>query len=875
MSQTRRSFLNHTAVAGAATAASSSLFAKTVARALAIPANNVTGTIADVAHIVIFMQENRSFDSYYGTLPGVRGFSDPRAVPLPTGQPVFVQPNGTGTLLPYHFDVKNTNAVHVGLDHSWKGSETTWKDWNAWVAKKSVHTMGYFDRADVPYYHALADAFTVCDAYHCSIFGPTDPNRFYLLAGQSNLVLTGISDSRLYNVAGGVYNADIAVDNPSAVGQAYQSYAEVLQANGVDWKVFQEWDNYGDNYLQYFRNFRVDSSGARLTPASPLYQRGRTVASGSTQANAAGTTGQFLLDDFAAAVRAGTLPQVCYIVAPFEYCEHPDATPNAGENFAARLLDALVANPAVWAKTALFINYDENDGFFDHMPPVVPPESTRRGRSTLAAGTAGELYTGNVPVGLGPRVPMTVISPWSKGGRVCSQLFDHTSVIRFVEEWLVARGASRAAATCPNISPWRRAVCGDLTSAFNFASPNAAWPASVPTAAAYPKTAGSKDALPPAVQVMPVQEAVTTAAPRPAAPLPYRLDAIGAGPGTGKQFALGFGNTGTATAAFRVYSTLRTDGPWHYTVEPGKRIDNEVWNWSGGAWYLAVHSHNGFLREFQGSFAGAGRVAQVALVENAAGHAVQVVFRNAGTTALNFRLADATYGDRSVLSIAVPAGQSVTQSKSVDGSFGWYDLVATLDGDGAFKVRLAGHLEGAGLDFTDPVLNGLAKSTWVVPPTLAPAPPPPPVTFAADTTQVRVGTGPLLTWAGLAASATNWIGVYLVGQTPGTNSSLKWNYIATASGSETIAGLGVGNYFIGLFLDDGYTEAAPRLSLKVSAAGDVTANGTIDAADATALRGEIGLCKGQAGYNALGDLDGDHCVTQADYRAWTKLFSGQ
>ena len=870
----RRSFLTGAAAGAAAMASSSSSFASTLARALSIPANNVTGTIADVEHIVIFMQENRSFDHYYGTLPGVRGFSDPRAIPLPSGQPVFVQPNGASTLLPYHFDVRNTNALHVGGDHSWKGSETTWKDWNAWVAKKTVHTMGYFSRADVPYYHALADAFTVCDAYHCSIFGPTDPNRFYLFSGESGLVVTGIVDGNLYNVTNGTYNADIQNDNPAAAGVTYQSYAEVLQANGVNWKVFQEWDNYGDNYLQYFKNFRTDANGVRLTPASPLYQRGRAIASESTPANAAGTTGQFLIDDFAAAVLNNTLPQVSYIVAPFEYCEHPDATPNAGENFTARLLDALVANPAVWAKTALIINYDENDGFFDHMPPVIPPESTNRGRSTIAAGTQGELYQG-VPIGLGPRVPVTVVSPWSKGGRVCSQLFDHTSVIRFMEEWLVARGFARSAVTCPNISPWRRAVCGDMTSAFNFAAPNATWPASVPSSAVYFKSTGTADALPPSVQVVPTQEAVTTGAPRPAAPLPYRITADGAGPGTGKQFTLGFGNTGTATAAFIVYSTLRTDGPWHYTVEPGKRIDGETWNWSGNNWYLAVHSHNGFMREFQGSFAAAGRFAQIGLVEDAAGHDVQVTFKNSGTTTCNFKLVDATYGDRTVLSISVPAGQTRTQAHPVDGSAGWYDLVVTLDGDTAFKVRLAGHLEGAGLDFTDPVLNGLAQSAWVTPPLLPPPPPPPAVTFTQDTTQVRAGTGPLLTWAGLTPSATNWIGVYLVGQTPGVQSSLKWNYITTASGSETMSGLPVGNYFIGLFLNDGYSEAAPRLALKVLAAGDVNADGAIDAADATALRGAIGTCKGQPGYVPLADLDGDNCITQADYRAWTKIFTGQ
>lgn len=811
---TRRTFLTQAAAAGAASVAGGPAFAQTLARALAVPAHHATGTIADVEHIVIFMQENRSFDSYFGTLPGVRGFSDPRAIPLPTGQPVFAQPGGSGTVLPYHFDVKNTNALNVGLDHSWKGSETVWKDWNAWTARKSVRTMGYFDRGDVPYYHALADAFTVCDAYHCSIFGPTDPNRFYMLAGTSGGVVTGIVDSRLYNVSNGIYNADIANDNPAATGVTYRSYAEVLQAAGVDWKVYQEWDNYGDNYLQYFKNFRTDASGQPLTPDSPLYQRGRAMSPGSTAANAVGTTGQFLIDDFAAAVRAGKLPQVSYITAPFEYCEHPDATPNGGENFTARLLEALVANPAVWARTALIITYDENDGFFDHMPSVMAPETADRGRSTVAGGTQGELYQG-IPIGLGPRVPTLVISPWSKGGRVCSQLFDHTSIIRFMEEWLVARGHDRAAVTCANISPWRRAVCGDLTGAFNFATPHVAWPKSVPLSAPYDKHSGGADALPPAVQVMPRQEAVRNGRPRRAAPLPYRISVDGSGPGTGRQFSLNFGNSGSAAAAFIIYSTLRTDGPWHYTVEPGKRIEGETWNWSGDAYHLAAHGPNGFLREFQGSFSGAGRVARVGLSDRPRHRGVRVTLTNAGDTPLQFKLADATYGDRAELTLTVAPGASVSQFRELAAAAGWYDLVVTLVGDSAFKVRLAGHLEGAGLDFTDPVLNGLASSPWVVPPVIAAPPPPPPASFTSDKTEVVVGDGPLLTWSGLTASPTNWIGVYLEGQTPGVQPSFKWNYIGTASGSQQMLGLPAGSYFIGLFLNDGYTEAAPRLALKV------------------------------------------------------------
>src|SRR5205085_9983779 len=126
---------------------------------------------------------------------------------------------------------------------------------------------------------------------------------------------------------------------------------------------------------------------------------------------------------------------------------------------AADVLNTLVSNPSLWAKTALFITYDENGGFFDHVPPPTP-----------ATGTAGEYLTvsplpsdaGGVtgPIGLGFRVPTLVVSPFSRGGYVSSGVFDHTSLLRFIE--------TRFGAEVPNLSAWRRSVTGDLTRAFNF-----------------------------------------------------------------------------------------------------------------------------------------------------------------------------------------------------------------------------------------------------------------------------------------------------------------------------------------------------------------------------------------------------------------------
>ncbi|WP_179958135.1 phosphocholine-specific phospholipase C [Chitinimonas arctica] len=805
----RRGFI----AAGAMGLASAPGFSQVIARALATPASQGSGGLGDVEHIIFLMQENRSFDHYFGSLAGVRGFNDPRAIRLPSGKPVWYQPNGNAHVLPYHFDVRNTNALTIGLDHSWKGSEAQWKDWNSWVPRKSVRSMGFFNRADLPFYYALADAFTVCDAYHCSIFGPTDPNRLYALSGHANGVLTGLQDQRLYNVNAGTYNADIGNDNPAAKGLEWRSYAEILEANDISWKVYQEWDNYGDNYLQYFKNFRVDANGQRLPPSAPLYRRGRAMAPGSTGANAAGTSGQWLIDEFAADVRADRLPRVSWICAPTEYCEHPSHTPNAGEHFAARLLSALVDNPAVWSKTALIITYDENDGFFDHMPPVMAPLSADRGRSTLPNGTVGEIYNNAEPIGLGPRVPTLVISPWSKGGRVNSQLFDHTSLIRFMEEWLVkGKGLSREKVHCGHISPWRRAVCGDLTSAFNFADPNGGWPANVPRSAGYFKNWGSRDALPPAVQSMPRQEAVGGSQPRSACPMPYRLKVDGAAPGEARKYGLSFANTGTVAASYIVYSALRSDGPWHYSVEAGKRIDLETWNWSGSHYHLNVLGPNGFGREFGGSVAGLARKAEVRVEEDIAARCLRLVFSNEGSQPCRFKLTELAYGDTSVRQIEVPAGQSRIVLKPVTTSYGWYDLGVTLEEDEGYWRRLAGHLEGAGLNYTDPVLNGLAQSLPSPLPVPAPAPA---VSFSASAVQIKVGESLTVNWRGLPNGNKHWLGIYRQGQLPGKDSAVKWNYLSAAAGSQVLGDLGEGDYFLALFLDNGYGEAAARLSLRV------------------------------------------------------------
>jgi phospholipase C len=175
MTPTRRTFLQ-LLTSGALTAA----FPASISRALKIPAHNGTGTINDVEHIVFLMQENRSFDHYFGTLRGVRGFGDPRAITLPSGKSVWYQPNGSEYVLPFHPGAPNLGLQFLeDLQHDWKTTHAAWNEGNydQWVPNKGTTSMAHLTRSDIPFHYALADAFTVCDAYHCSMLGATDPNR--------------------------------------------------------------------------------------------------------------------------------------------------------------------------------------------------------------------------------------------------------------------------------------------------------------------------------------------------------------------------------------------------------------------------------------------------------------------------------------------------------------------------------------------------------------------------------------------------------------------------------------------------------------------------------------------------------------------------
>jgi phospholipase C len=667
--------------------AASSALPGPIAQALALPARRGSGTLRDLEHVVIFMQENRSFDHYFGALRGVRGFSDPRPLRLPGGASVFEQPKAPRSaevVRPFHLDAAATRAQSLfSLDHSWKGSHERWKRHDAWAPAKSALTMGYFTRADLPFYYALADAFTICDAYHCSIFGPTNPNRLFLFTGTSGLAAGNAGPQVIENPPDEPNDtADAANDAPAFRPYQWPTYAERLQAAGVSWRVYQEYDNYSDNPLAYFANFR---GGDR---ASPLHQLGRAWVEGSNAANAKTSDGEHLVAAFARDVAADTLPRVSWIVAPYKLCEHPSATPAAGEDLTARLISALASNPEVWAKTALILNYDENDGFFDHMPPLVPPVGEAPGKSTVSL--EGELYHG-VPVGLGPRVPMIVVSPWTRGGWVNSQLFDHTSVIRLLE--------ARFGVDEPQITPWRRAVTGDLTSVFDFTATDRGPVAALPDASGLPRQAHAQASLPwPHPPSTPAPAARQEPGGRPARALPYAFEASARY--RSGRLELTLANVGAAGAGFALYpAETEAGGPWYYALEAGKSLADQLE--IGGGYDLTLHGPNGFVRRFRGAGDDA---LEISCRPASAGAALQVVLRNHGAGPAKVRVADAYAAGKARTHVLGP-GATLVDTRRIARASSWYDVSVTLPDEPRFLRRMAGHMETGRPSRSDPALE--------------------------------------------------------------------------------------------------------------------------------------------------------------------------
>ena len=698
MSTDRRTFLKLLS-----SAALSATFPASISRALAIPANNRTGTIRDVEHIIFMMQENRSFDHYFGTLRGVRGYGDPRPIPLPNGNPVWYQPNGDNYLLPFHPGAPNLGLQFIeDLAHDWTSTHHAWDagKLDAWAQKKGPTSMAHLQRSDIPFHYALADAFTICDAYHCSLLGETDPNRYYMWTGWVG------NDGK----GGGP-----VLDNRVIPPHDWSTYPELLQNAGITWKIYQDigngltaaggWGftlldpyigNYGDNALLYFTNYQ------NAQPGTPLANGAKT----GTDIKVSGT----LFDEFRKDVSSGNLPQVSWIAAPEAYTEHPNWPANYGAWYVSQVLDILTDNPDVFSKTVLIITYDENDGFFDHMPPITAPVSPTSGISNV--DTTNELFQGSPsyptsfypvgPYGMGIRVPLIVVSPWSRGGWANSQVFDHTSLIRFVETRF---GPDHPGITENNITPWRRAVAGDLTSAFNFKSPNDL-PVILPSTIAYQppdnKRHPSYIPTPPTVQALPQQEHGV----RPARAVPYVCSVSGNVVPGQNEFQIAFANHGTVAAVYQVYTSNGQFAPRTYTLAPNTEV-SDTWNYAAinlNEYNLLVFGPNGFYRVFKGSFGAvsAGLDIQITYEINLNGIYLQVT--NAGSVGVPLYLFN--YYTQESSRRFVDANKTFSEFRALDQFYGWYDISVETETDPTFQARLAGHLESGKDSMTDPALDG-------------------------------------------------------------------------------------------------------------------------------------------------------------------------
>ena len=410
------------------------------------------GHLTDIQHFVLLMQENRSFDHYFGTLSGTNGFN--------TSSPLFQQAgwnpktqslDPSGVTLPFRLDTTRGPLLNGEClndpNHEWIGMHDSWNNgaMNNWLpaqvsslsAANVAVIMGYYTRQDIPIHYMLADTFTICDNYHCSVLGPTIPNRLYWVS--ASLGFDGTQGGPQL----------VTPDLPPIHQFSWTTMAENLSAAGVSWKLYETKNlgpivdavaGYGEIMADFKQSANPRSDLARygLAPTYPA--------------------------DFIADVAADKLPQVSWLVPGFLASEHPSFPVASGAVAIVDALRILLSNPAVWEKAALIVSYDENGGFFDHvLPPTAPP------------GTPGEFITvsdinsvtgsGGIrgPIGLGFRVPCLVISPYSRGPLMVHDTFDHTSQLRLLE--------TRFGVPVPNLTPWRRSVTGDMTSTFNFSVP--------------------------------------------------------------------------------------------------------------------------------------------------------------------------------------------------------------------------------------------------------------------------------------------------------------------------------------------------------------------------------------------------------------------
>jgi phospholipase C len=837
MAQTRREFLKKTGLlTGAAGAAQ--FFPETILRALAITPPEGS-TWQDAEHIVILMQENRSFDHTLGTLRGVRGYNDPRAIQLPNGNPVWLQSNKEGeTYAPFHLDIRNTKATWMdSLPHSWAnqvsarndGKYDQWLEWKRNSIPEYSNmplTMGYHTREDLPFYYALADAFTVCDQNFCSSLTGTNPNRLYFWSGTVREEQQ--EDSRAH-----VWNDDMDYGTLK-----WPTFPERLEALGVSWKCYQnevaidtgfrgeedDWlSNFQDNPLEFFAQYNIQlhpphveflkkrqgqlqkgvadlqqriaglpagdsttdrlqkdlrqqqqdldkinnhpafASGLTLDKLSP-HQRALhlkafdtntgdpdyrsleslTYQDGEVARNMKAPKGD-VLHQFRHDAEAGKLPTVSWLSAPENFSDHPSA-PWYGAWYVSEVMDILTHNPEVWKKTIFILAYDENDGYFDHVPPFTAPHPRNIGTEGTGKVSAGidtsvdyvthaqeqerngfpEPFDRECSIGLGFRVPLIIASPWTRGGWVNSQVFDHTSTLQFLETFLSHKLSKPVRED--NISDWRRLVCGDLTSVFRPYHTGTMADADFLAKDAFLESIHKAQFRPLPNDFSAENSARQEPGTRPSCALPYCMIVDGRLSADKSRFEIVFTNDGkpfggrTAGAPFNVYAPGRytvADQPdkmeplrtWAYGVKPGDSL-TDAWPLSafdGSRYHLRVYGPNGFFREFRGD-AGDPVVGIGFSYEPSGGaHPLTgngvVKLKNSGE-ACTVTIVDHAYkGEYPGRQLA--AGEQTALAIPSAKNQGWYDFSVLIKGHDAFEVRYAGRIETGRDSISDPYMGNI------------------------------------------------------------------------------------------------------------------------------------------------------------------------
>ncbi|CAG8385481.1 unnamed protein product [Penicillium salamii] len=418
------------------------------------------GSLKDIEHVVIFMQENRSWDTYFGTMAGVRGFNDPNVQVNPDGNTVWhqvvepAQSDKTKALLPWYLgqqggDWHDAIQCLTAGSNGYKENQQSLNNGsnNHWVTKNTPWSWGYLKRQDIPVQYAIADGWTAGDMYQESQITATNPNRVTLVSGSIN-----VPGSPQNKDQGGVY-----IDNNEVPGcddngincypLKWKTVYDFYEEAGVSWQLYQDKNNFDDNPLAWFEQFQ------NAPKESPLAKKGTSFVG---------------LDAFYKAAADGTLPEVSFIVGPAELSEHPPYMPKDGAWLQKKVVDAVTSSPK-YNSTLLMISYDETGGFGDHVTPFHSPRDTPGDWMEDPLGIFSDIF-----VGPGFRVPFYMISPWTRGNRVFTERADHNSQILFVEEWLTARGYNNI--RTDQMVSWRRKHMSNLVNALDFDHPDYSLP---------------------------------------------------------------------------------------------------------------------------------------------------------------------------------------------------------------------------------------------------------------------------------------------------------------------------------------------------------------------------------------------------------------